>query len=145
MVEVEEIIITEDILTWSLDISGITRKWHFEIYVTDGYRCILKDIDGNTLSDIFPLRKLQRIGQYKCMFPVDKESPCAYGDMRPRPDSDTFWKDGVDYRGQGPRVYGAWKHGLLWSNYKLFEGWNKSKRKWNTWWKYISTVTFNIY
>ena len=36
----------------------------YQIHAIDGHHCILKDVDGNILDDLFPPRKLQHMKQY---------------------------------------------------------------------------------
>ena len=52
----------------------VQRRGPYYVHAIDGYHCVLRDVDGHILNDLFPIRKLQKIDGYKESFPADRET-----------------------------------------------------------------------
>ena len=52
----------------------VHRRGPYYIHAIDGYHCVLRDVDGHILNDLFPIRKLQKIDGHKETFPADRET-----------------------------------------------------------------------
>ena len=74
----------------------VLKRGPYIIHAIDGHHCVLKDVDGNILNILFPLRKLQHIEKYTDTFAVDKESACLLDDATPGSSDDMFCNDRLD-------------------------------------------------
>ena len=52
----------------------VLKKGPYRVHSVDNYHCVLRDLDGNILNDLYPVRKLHKIEGYRDSFPVDRET-----------------------------------------------------------------------
>ena len=52
----------------------VLKKGPYRIPSVHNYHCFLRDLEGNILNDLYPVRKLHKIEGYRDSFPVDRET-----------------------------------------------------------------------